>query len=129
MMIPRQAPLAGTTAAVFDKRKHKSRGPESTETIACAAGGRDLPARHGSAGVAAKGLATKPAAVHVRMQDEAESAACAGSECEPTSRREIGFLARKFGYHHTHGAALERLLHGQKCIPRARHSQNDKALR
>ena len=108
-MIPRQAPLAGTPAAVFDKRKREGGRAEPAETVALAAGGRDLPARRRGAGLAAEELAIGGS---VRMQDEAEPAAVAGRKREPARRREIGILAGKLGHDRSRGAAFERFLHG-----------------
>src|ERR1700681_4902932 len=102
MMIPRQAPLAGATAAVFDKRKREGHGAEPAETIALAAGGRDLPARHCGA--------RRGGGAYALVQDEAEPAAFAGRERKPPRRREVGF-ARKLGHDRARRAASERFLH------------------
>ena len=101
-MIPRQAPLAGATAAVFDKRKREGHRAEPAETIALAAGGRDLPARHRGA---------RLGGLSALMQDEAEPAAFTGRKRNPAHRREIGLLARKLGHNRARRAAFERFLH------------------
>ena len=100
-MIPRQAPLAGATAAVFDKRKREGHGAEPAETIALASGGRDLPARHCGA---------RRGGTDALVQDEAEPAAFAGRKRKPSRRREVGFT-RKLGHDRAHRAAFERFLH------------------
>src|ERR1700704_50843 len=102
MMIPRQAPLAGATAAVFDKRKREGHRAEPAETIALAAGGRDLPARHRRA--------RRGGGTDALVPDEAEPAAFAGGERKPSRRREVGFT-RKLGYDRPRRAAFERFLH------------------
>src|SRR5215470_4829600 len=113
MMIPRQTPLAGAPATVFDKRKREGGWAESTETVALAAGGRDLPARRRGGGLA-RGLAAKKFGIRggVQMQDEAEPAACTGGERKSARSREIGLLARELGHDRAHSAAFERFLHG-----------------
>src|ERR1700677_2560696 len=113
MMIPRQAPLAGTAVAVFDKRKREGGRAKAAEPVALAAGGRDLPARRRRGRLAAGG--------RVVMEDKDEPAAFAGREREPARRREVGLLARKLGDHHAGGAAFERFLHGPQGIAWARH--------
>src|ERR1700736_1370939 len=102
MMIPRQAPLTGASAAVLDKRKREGGRAEPAETVALAAGGRDLPARVRSAGRAAKGLAAAPThptpAGGGGGEYETESATLAGCKREAARCREIGLLARKLGH-------------------------------
>jgi hypothetical protein len=117
-MIPRETPLAGAAAAVLDKRKRETGGAEPAETVALAAGGRDLPARrcgtrrmHRGNGVA---------------QDDTEAAAFAGRERKPARRHKIAVL--DLGYDGPDGTAFERLLHSPQGFAPMRHAQDDEAL-
>jgi hypothetical protein len=100
-MTPRQPPLTGPPAAVFDKRKCEGRRTQPAETVAFAAGGRNLPARHCRARHGAG----------IGSQNEAEPAALMGGKSEPPRHREIGLCARKLGYDRARRAAFECLLH------------------
>src|ERR1700724_1641194 len=129
MMIPRQTPLTGTSAAVLDKRKREGGRAEPTETVALAADRRDLPARRRGAGVTA-GRAVKELAAcsDVWMQHETKSAALAGRKCEAARCREIGLLARQLGHDRACRTAFEGFFHGPQGIAGTRHPQDDEAL-
>ena len=87
--------------AVLGERNGEGRRSEAAETVALAAGGRDLPARHRRI--------RRPAGLVA--QDQAETAAGAGRQRQPPRRREVAVVAHELGHDRARRAALERFLH------------------
>ena len=117
MVIPRNCPPAARSAPVSCQRENESGAAEAAELVRLAGRGRDLPARmRGARRIA--GLV---------MQQQAERTALAGRKRQPPRRGEIN-LAVQFRDHGRQRAALERLLHGEQRIDRARHARDQQPL-